>query len=260
MLAEHHVSPGLLLRPAMPEGGLTVARRRGQAHAMSSESTVVPRKLPWLKIVLGLAVLAVGAALVLRGIDLRKWIEQGMELVRRAGPTAFFLAMAIGPAFALPVMPFDLAAGPLFGESLGMPLVVALSIGALTVNMLITYALARRALRPLLEKLMSRLGYKLPQMEAGDLMDLTIVLRVTPGTPFFVQNYLLGLAGVPFGKYVTVSCVVIWIYTAGFVLFGDALLHGKGKMAFLAISLLVVAAVITHWARKHYGKKKPSPK
>ncbi|HYD83513.1 MAG TPA: hypothetical protein VEA63_05660, partial [Opitutus sp.] len=90
----------------------------------------------------------------------------------------------------------------------------------------------------------------------GDHTDLAIVVRVTPGIPFFVQNYLLGLAGVPLGKYLLVSCIISWSYTVGFVVFGDALLHGKGKMALLAVSLLVAAAVITHWLRKHYARKK----
>ncbi|MEO7598098.1 MAG: VTT domain-containing protein, partial [Opitutus sp.] len=134
--------------------------------------------------------------------------------------------------------------------------VVTLAILALTVNLIITYALARRALKPLLERLMKRMGYSLPNMEEGDLTDLTIVLRVTPGTPFFIQNYLLGLAGVPFGKYLLVSCIVTWIYTGAFVMFGDAILRGKGKMAIFAGSLLIAAVVITQWARKKYGKKK----
>ena len=153
-------------------------------------------------------------------------------------------------------MPFHLTAGSAFGERLGMPLVVALALLAVTINFTLTYALARRALKPLLERLMKRLGYSLPAMEAGDLTDLTVILRVTPGTPFFIQNYLLGMAGVPFGKYFLVSAIVTWVYTSAFVLFGDALLHGKGKMAMLALSLLVVAAVVTHWARKHFAKKK----
>lgn len=223
---------------------------------MSSDPVVAPKKLPIVKLLVVFAVLVVAGALVLRGLDLRALIETGMGWVRSAGPVAFFTAMALAPALAAPVIPFDLAAGPVFGEQLGMPLVVALSVAALTVNMLITYALARRALRPLFEKLMARLGYRLPQMESGDLTDLTIVLRVTPGMPFFVQNYLLGIAGVPFLRYALISTTVIGIYTAGLVLFGDALLHGKAKMAMLAVSLLVVAVVITHWARKHYGRKK----
>ncbi len=241
---------------AVTRRGLTVGGGRGQARAMSIEATAPKRKLPWLKIAVVLVVLAVGAVLVLRGLDVRALIEKAMALVRAQGPVMFFLAEAVLPGVGAPVMPFHFTAGPAFGEQLGMPLVVVLSCAALTVNMLVTYWLARWALRPVLERLLLRFGYKLPALAAGDLTDLTIVLRVTPGSPFVVQNYLLGLARVPFGRYVLVSCVVIWTYTAGFVLFGDALLHGKGKMAMLAGSVLVLAIVATHWARKHFAKKK----
>jgi len=243
--------------------GLTVGGRDRQARAMSTDAPTPKRKLPWVKLGIGAAVLLVGAVLVLRGLDGKALIGQGQALVEKAmafvrarGPVAFFTAEAILPGLGSPVLPFHFAAGPAFGEQLGMPLVVLLSCAALTANMLWTYWLARGALRPVLEKLLLRFGYKLPALEAGDLTDLTIVMRVTPGSPFVVQNYLLGLARVPFGRYVTVSCVVIWLYTVGFVLFGDALLHGKGKMAMLGGSVLVLAIVATHWARKHFAKKK----
>lgn len=224
---------------------------------MSLDNPVAPKKkIPVFKLAIAALVVIVVAVLVLRGLDIRALADQLMTMVRDTGPTVFFTAMAVLPAVGLPIMPFDLAAGPVFGERLGMSLVVTLALAAITVNFVASYWLARRALRPLLEKLLNRLGYPVPKMEDSDLTDLTILIRVTPGPPFFVQNYLLGLAGVPFGRYMLISCLVTWVYTAALVLFGDALLHGKGKMAMLAASLFIVAIVITHWARKHYGKKK----
>lgn len=235
---------------------MTVAPRRGQARPMSLETTPGKKKLPIAKLVIGAVVLAGGAFLILRGFDVRGWIEHGIEAIRDAGPVAYFSAMALAPALGVPGLAFTLTAGPAFGDRFGMPLVVALSLAALTVNFVFTYFLARRALRPLLENIMTRLGYALPDVDQDETTDLAIVVRVTPGIPFFVQNYLLGLARVPFGRYLIVSCIVVWIYSAGFVLFGDALLHGKGKMATLAASLLIVAVAGTNWARKHYAKKK----
>ena len=223
---------------------------------MSSKKAAPKKKLPLVKIGVVLLVLAVGAFFVLRGVNLRELFERAMEHIRTAGPTVFFTAMALLPALGVPVSPFTLTAGSAFGERLGMPIVVALSLLALTINMVFSYALARRALRPVLEWLVKKLGYGLPDVEKGDLTNLTIILRVTPGTPFFIQNYLLGLAGVPFWTYVMISCIVIWIYTAAFVLFGDALLQGKGKMAFIAFGLFVAAVVLTQWLRKRYTKKK----
>lgn len=223
---------------------------------MSSEPSSSKRKLPVLKLAVVAVVLLAGAGLVVRGVDVRGGVERLMAFFREAGPAAYFAAMAVLPAVGVPVSVFTLTAGPVFGERLGMPLVVGLSMAAITLNVVLTWALARRALRPFLEKWLTRFGYRLPQLAVEDMTDVAILIRVTPGSPFVVQNYLLGLAGVPFGKNLLVAFVVQAFYTPAFVLFGDALLHGKGKMAMLAASLLVVAVVVTHLVRKHYAKKK----
>jgi uncharacterized membrane protein YdjX (TVP38/TMEM64 family) len=214
------------------------------------------KKLPVLKLALGAALLVGGAVLVMRGVDVRGAIELSMAFFREAGPAAYFTAFALLPAVGVPASVFTLTAGPVFGERLGMPLVVGLSMAAITLNVMLTWALARRALRPFLEKWLTRFGYRLPQLAVEDMTDVAILVRVTPGSPFVVQNYLLGLGGVPFGKNLLVAFVVQAFYTPAFVLFGDALLHGKGKRAMLAASLFVVAVVATHLVRKHYAKKK----
>src|SRR5436190_274616 len=129
---------------------------------MSSDIATPKKKLPLLKIGVVLLVLAVGAFFVLRGVNIRELFDRAMDRIRDAGPTAFFTAMALVPALGVPVTAFTLTAGSAFGERLGMPVVVALSLLALTVNMIFSYALARRALRPLLEWLVKKLGYSLP--------------------------------------------------------------------------------------------------
>lgn len=225
---------------------------------MSSEPAFEKPRLPWIKLGAVALVLLVGAVLVIVGVDVRALIQQGMALVREAGAPVFFVAMAVTPAFGMPATLFTLSAGPVFGPSLGMPLVVVLCLGAMMVNVALTHYLARRALRPLVEKLVARLGYKLPEVPPEDMTDLAIIVRVTPGSPFPVQNYLMGLANVPFGRNLLVAFVVQSVYTPAFVLFGDALLHGKGKVAMIAVGLLVAAAAGTHLLRKHYAKKKPA--
>ncbi len=227
---------------------------------MSTESQAKRKKLPVLKLAVGAIVVVVAAVVMLRGVDVRGAIDEGLEVIRGAGAVVFFTAMALLPAVGVPASVFTLTAGPVFGPKLGMPLVVVLSVAAMMFNIVMSYFLARRALRPLLEKVFSRLGYKVPEVAPEDMMDLSIVVRVTPGSPFPVQNYLLGMAGVPFGKYVLVAFIVQAIYTPAFVVFGDALLHGKGKMVMIAMSLLVVAAVATQWVRKRMAKKKAAVK
>ncbi len=105
-------------------------------------------------------------------------------------------------------------------------------------------------------RLLARFGYALPQVDSGDITDLIVLLRVTPGIPFFVQNYLLGLANAPFGRYLVISCAIQWVLNAAFMLFGEALNQGRGKLVLYAILLFAAVMVATRLARKHIGKKK----
>ena len=179
-----------------------------------------------------------------------------MAVVSRAGPRAYFSSMALLPAIGVPVLAFLLPAGAIFGPQLGMGMVVALSLAALGVNFILCYILARYVMRTLLQNILAKFGYRLPQIAKSDMANIAIIVRVTPGIPFFVQNYLLGIAQVPFVQYTMVSCLFSWSYAVAFVLSGDALMHGKGKVAIMAGSLLIAAFAATHYARKHYVKRK----
>jgi uncharacterized membrane protein YdjX (TVP38/TMEM64 family) len=131
-----------------------------------------------------------------------------------------------------------------------------LCVAAITINLSLTYWLARRWLRPGCARMLARFGYTLPEVETGDVNDLIVLIRVTPVLPFFVQNYLLGLADVPFVRYLLISLAIQGSVNVAFILFGDALNHGRGGMALTAVLLIAMLAVGTHLLRKHYGKKK----
>jgi uncharacterized membrane protein YdjX (TVP38/TMEM64 family) len=224
--------------------------------AAPAEATAAQRRLRLVKFGAVALVLLAGAGLVARGYDLKGAIEQGLALVRGAGPVVFFLSMALLPAVGAPQTMFTLTAGPLFGAQLGMGLVVLLAVLAMSFNMALSYWMASRVLRPVLEALLGRLGYKIPKVEQGDETGLIVLLRVTPGIPFPVQNYLLGLARAKFGRYLLLSILLQGPLNAAFVVFGDALLHGQGRMVFYGVSAIVVLLVGTHLLRQHYGKKK----
>ena len=173
-----------------------------------------------------------------------------------AGPLPFFIAMALLPAVGVPMTVFSLTAGTAFAPQMGMGAVIAAGLAAVTINLILTYWLARRALRPWLTRLITRLGHKVPQVEAADMTDLIVLIRVTPGVPFFAQNYLLGLADAPVGKYLWISCATSWTYTAAIIVFGEALRHGRAKLILEAVLVLVALTAATHLLRRHYGRKK----
>jgi uncharacterized membrane protein YdjX (TVP38/TMEM64 family) len=230
---------------------------------MSSTVPEEKRKLPIAWLVIGGAVGAIGLAVAIKVLGWETVVQEGRRIwgmifstLTGAGPVVFFSAMAVLPVAGMPMSPFALSAGPLFGERLGTVTVIALGLAAITFNLTLTYWLARRWLRPLLARVVERLGYRLPVVESGDATDLIVLLRVTPGPPFFVQNYLLGLAEVPFGRYLVISCAVQWSFNVAFMLFGDALSQGHGKLAMISLGLFMALVAGTHLVRKHMGGKK----
>ena len=243
---------------------LTVARAGGQARRMSSsEVSGEKKKLPLKQLAVGALVGGAIGVAVVYFVGWRVALDAALQLktavvgrMSAAGPVVFFSAMAVLPGLGVPNSPFALAAGPVFGERLGLPVVTMLGLAAITFNLTLTYWLARRWLRPLCARLLARFGYTLPAVEKGAVTDLIVLIRVTPVVPFFVQNYLLGLADVPFVRYLWVSVAIQGSLNVAFILFGDALNQGRGKVALTAALLIAMLAVGTHLLRNHYGAKK----
>jgi uncharacterized membrane protein YdjX (TVP38/TMEM64 family) len=210
-----------------------------------------------LLIVLALAGAGVGFWwLKIHDFNVRVSIDEGVNLLREAGPLAFFTAMALLPAAGVPISIFNLTAGTAFAARMGMGWVLAAAGAAIAVNLCLTYWLARYGLRPWLERMIGRTKHKIPVVPAEEQSELIVLLRVTPGPPFFLQNYLLGLAEVRFIPFLWISWLIGFVYSAGVIVFGDAILHGKGKVAFIGLSLIVAVALGIHLLRRHYGKKR----
>lgn len=214
------------------------------------------KKSTLVKLGLGVVLLGAVGVLVLQGVDLKGLKDQALELVRTAGPVAFFVGMAILPAIGFPLSPFTLSAGSLFAPTLGWPAVLIAMLVAVAINVSITYCLSRWIARPLLEKIVTRFGYKWPQVPTEEAWSFTILLRVTPGPPFVLQSALLGLAEVPFRIYFIGSVVIQGLYATAFAVFGEALLSGQGRMIMIGMGAMAGLSVGAQLLRKHLAKKK----
>jgi uncharacterized membrane protein YdjX (TVP38/TMEM64 family) len=192
---------------------------------------------------------------VIYGRELGDLLAYFFSLIRDAGPVVFFLSMAILPAAGAPLSFFTLTAGTAFAPVIGMPAVLALSLGAVGTNVALSYMLARHVFRLPLEYLVRRLGYCLPEARPADATDLVVLLRVTPGIPFPVQNYLLGFAAVPFLPYLLVSCLIAFPLNAAIIAFGEAVLTGRGKVALVGLMLVLAITAALHLFFRHYRRK-----
>ncbi|MFW6258468.1 MAG: VTT domain-containing protein [Halochromatium sp.] len=187
------------------------------------------------------ALLLIGALAI--ALLLALWLfwnhERILDWKREADPLSFFLLMAVLPALGFPITPLFVLAGAVFGTLLGL----LGSLLALAANLVLCHWIAHSGLRPYLERLLARTRYRLPSFDGRQRSALrfTLLLRITPGVPLFIKNYLLGFSGIPLRLHFRVSMLLTGAYGAGFVLLGESML--KRNLAEATIGLLVVVVI-----------------
>jgi uncharacterized membrane protein YdjX (TVP38/TMEM64 family) len=199
--------------------------------------------------------LAVSAAFLwhyreyLEQIDLRGWAVAMAE----HGPVQFFFAMSILPAVGIPVSPFCILAGILFPSRVALA-GVAFSLSA---NLAICWLISGKLLRPPFERLVAKFGYSVPKMSHRNMIHTALLLRITPSIPFTLQNYLLGLARMPFRWYMFVSLPLVLTYGVCFIYFGEALLEGDATRVLLALSFLIGLSLAVRVLRDRVKREQP---
>lgn len=224
------------------------------------ESLTSPSSSRWTKkqriLAAGLAAVGVALGLLAFASGLGEALETVVLGLREAGPVVFFLAMALLPAVGFPMLAFTLAAGPVFGPRLGVGWVIAWSLLAVLGNLLLSYWLANRAVRPLVARLLTTFDCRLPDGAAGDAWQVTLITRLTPGPPYWLQCYLLGLMRVPLTPYLVVSLLVMTGYLVALVVGGEAISQGNGRLAFAAGGLLVVFIAVLQVVRNRLARRR----
>jgi uncharacterized membrane protein YdjX (TVP38/TMEM64 family) len=223
-------------------------------HAPSSPGPGL-RRWVWLAL-LGL-VAVLGLVWAARTIGVGALMQHVILELRTMGAPVFFSAMAILPALGFPLLPFALAAGPVFSPVLGVGGVVVCAILAVSINVTLSYLLAATLLRPAVQWLLRHVGYALPDPSRHKAWFLTLLVRVTPGPPFWVQSYALGLVRVRFGAYLLVSTLVPAGYLTGAIVFGDAMMQGRPRAAMLAAGLIFLVGTGLYFLRKKIAANPP---
>lgn len=206
-----------------------------------------------------IAVVGTAVAVVIAKTGLLDTLQAVILHLREAGPAIFFLAMAVLPAAGFPLMAFTLAAGPVFGPTLGTGWVIVWSLSAVIANLLLTYWLAHRAFQPLVTRVLGYFDFRLPGNLAGSAWQLSLIVRLTPGPPFWVQSYLLGLVGIPLVPYLTVSTGVVAGYIVALVWGGEAIASGNGRLAFAAVGVLGITIAVLQLLRQRARRRSAAP-
>jgi uncharacterized membrane protein YdjX (TVP38/TMEM64 family) len=205
-----------------------------------------------------LFLLAVGMGLTAwqLGLDLVKfketWALVNGYLVKH--PATLFWSLVFLSGLPIPTSALLFTAGVVWRQQPFMA--CSLCILAMALNLTWTYWLAAGPARRLIEKILASTSLKIPDLPRGDHLKLILVMKLTPGIPFFVQNYLLGFLRAPFHLYLPISILCNGIIGTGVVLSGVGLADGKLVPAITGISLITVGAVLTQLIRGWLAKRK----
>ena len=198
---------------------------------------------------LGSAVLLVAGALLL-GVydfqDLSGWVQEAWAFLQRLPAPVYFTVMTLACILPVPISPFYVASGPLFGFATALFWIAP----AVAVNQLLTHGLAKSVLRPRLERLLARRGYSIPEPRTKREQTLiTLLIRISP-TPFSLQNWILGLAGIERLRYLAISWPIQMAYAAGWVVLGQSAFEGRFGIAAGAVALILCLALLARWGRE----------
>lgn len=187
-----------------------------------------------------------------------KSLWRDTEIYLRENPWALFLAIVFLPALPFPVSALLVAAGIVWRDNLLAA--CALALLALALNMTWTYWLAAYPGRRFVEKLISATSMRFPDLPHRDHVRLILILRLTPGIPLFVHNYVLGFLRTPFLYYLPLSLLLAGPIACGILITGGALFEGRVGLAFAGACLLIVGILVTKMLRTRLALKRAAEK
>lgn len=190
------------------------------------------------------------------GVEETQWQSEAAQqrdalkaMIQSWDPLILFSAMALLPAFGFPLSLFFFAA-----SALPLSLAAPASLTALAVSMAIGYGMAVGFLRPILTRLLARTRWKIPSSAPERRRQVIFMVRFC-GMPFPLQNWILGLAGIPFRQYLLYSWMSQLPAALAFLLLGESLWEGKGGMALAGLMLLLFSfAAVSYWRSRQKEK------
>ncbi len=169
----------------------------------------------------------------------------------------YLAALIVLPAVGCPMSPLLLPMSALFG--LGPSLLMALA--ATLAGPTLGYHLAAGLGRPILRKLLAGTRFADLSLPAEGGWLVILAMRLTPGVPYCVQNFVPGLCGYPFGRFLLISWPAAFTAIAAIIALGEGFqqaLRGELGAALTAggCSLAILAGI--HWFRSRHAARNPN--
>jgi uncharacterized membrane protein YdjX (TVP38/TMEM64 family) len=161
--------------------------------------------------------------------------------------------LVILPALPVPTSALLLLAGTVWRDR---PLMACgICLLAMALNMSWTYWVASRPGRGLVVKMLGMMNFRVPELPQGNHLRVILLVRLTPGFPFFIQNYLLGFFRVPFRLYLPVSVGCNGMVSVGVVLSAAGVADGNLMPVLTGVGLIAVGLVVVQWVKAKMLKR-----
>ncbi len=160
-------------------------------------------------------------------------------LLTDASPLLFFTLMALLPLLGAPIALFLVLCGR-FSWDVALTGVVLAGLANLSLSYLIAHSLAR----PLLQRLIRRGHYRIPTVTPGNQFRVLLITRLTPGIPYAVQNYVLGVTRMPFWLYLWFSLLVLMAWALAFITLGQSFFQGQPWLAVGGLLLILCLGLL----------------
>ena len=187
-----------------------------------------------------LAAVAVAVALWVFRAEVLTWAREAAGWIRAAGPAVYFAVMALVP---LPLAWLTVPAGELFAERLTLPGVMAAAMAAVVVQLSLSYAAARYAVRPVVARWLERRGHAVPAVTRANAVSMVLLVRLLPGPPMILGSCLLAVAETPFVIYLLLSALVALPWVCAGVMLGHGLMNGDFAHVLTGAGVLAVVVI-----------------
>jgi uncharacterized membrane protein YdjX (TVP38/TMEM64 family) len=216
-----------------------------------------PLRLPLL---LGVPA-AIGAAILYAAWSADPDIDYWLELIHKIQallakhPLLLILALATLPGIGVPLTPVLLLFGIVMGSRFGMPTTCFIGMLTMAGCTTWTYLLAAGPLRGFLTKYILK-QWQLPELSDQSALRLGLIIRITPGLPYALQNIALGVMGMRLKPYLMVSLPIQSLYTVALIITGGALFEGQTGIALFGVLLFIIIILVARMLR---NRSKQSP-
>jgi uncharacterized membrane protein YdjX (TVP38/TMEM64 family) len=226
-----------------------------ESAAVSEPSETTPSRIPWLKIALGLLLVA-GVVILFRLLPVNVWMKQFQLYVQGLGTVGYVLyvlAYIVCCVFFIPAIALTLGAGVIYGFALGSVIVI---IGG-TLGATAAFLLARTIFRKKVEAMTAGNAKfrALDRAIAAEGAKIVFLIRLAPIFPFTWVNYAFGLTGISTLRYVVATFFGIIPVTLAFVwasAAATAAATGSASTMKTAINVagVLVAIGVTTWVAR----------